>query len=49
MKRNQATVTRGSNHLSFVGQPIPYNDERMQFEIPQDEIQNNPFLSNQNQ
>ena len=49
MKRNKATVTRGSNHLSFVGQPIPYNDERMQFEIPQDEIQNNPFLSNQNQ
>ena len=40
---------KGSNHLSFVGQPIPYNDERMQFEIPQDEIQNNPFLSNQNQ
>lgn len=49
MKRNQATVTRGSNHLSFVGVPIPYNDERMQFEIPQDELQNNPFLSNQNQ
>ncbi|MDA0178536.1 MULTISPECIES: RagB/SusD family nutrient uptake outer membrane protein [Mesoflavibacter] len=49
MKRNQATTVRGGNHLSFVGEPIPYNDERMQFEIPQDEIQNNPFLSNQNQ
>lgn len=49
MKRNQATVTRGANHLSFVGVPIPYNDERMQFEIPQDELQNNPFLSDQNQ
>lgn len=48
MKRNQATVTRGANHLSFVGEDIPYNDERMQFEIPQDEIQNNPFLTNQN-
>ena len=35
MKRNKATVTRGSNHLSFVGEPIPYNDERMTFEIPQ--------------
>lgn len=49
MKRNKATVTRGANHLSFVGVPIPYNDERMQFEIPQDEIQNNPFLFDQNQ
>ncbi len=35
MKRNKTTVTRGSNHLSFVGEPIPYNDERMTFEIPQ--------------
>ena len=49
MKRNKATTVRGSNHLSFVGEAIPYNDERMQFEIPQDEIQNNPFVSNQNQ
>lgn len=49
MKRNKATTVRGDNHLSFVGVPIPYNDERMQFEIPQDEIQNNPFLSDQNQ
>ncbi len=49
MKRNKATVTRGANHLSLVGVPIPYNDERFQFEIPQDEIQNNPFLSDQNQ
>ncbi|MCF7561160.1 RagB/SusD family nutrient uptake outer membrane protein [Sabulilitoribacter multivorans] len=48
MKRNKATTVRGSNHLSFVGEPIPYNDERMQFEIPQDEIQNNPFISDQN-
>lgn len=48
MKRNQATVTRGANHLSFVGEAIPYNDERMQFEIPLDEIQNNPFVNDQN-
>lgn len=48
MKRNKATVTRGSNHLSLVGEPIPYNDERFQFEIPLDEIQNNPFVNNQN-
>lgn len=49
MKRNKATTVRGANHLSFVGTPIPYNDERMQFEIPLDEIQNNPFISEQNQ
>lgn len=49
LKRNQATIVRGANHLSFVGVPIPYNDERLQFEIPQDEIQNNPFVNSQNQ
>ena len=48
MKRNKATVTRGSNHLSFVGESIPYNDERMAFEIPEGEIQFNPFISTQN-
>lgn len=48
MKRNKATVTRGSNHLSFVGVPIPYNDEKMTFEIPEGEIQFNPFISTQN-
>jgi hypothetical protein len=48
MKRNKATVTRGANHLSLVGTPIQYNEERMTFEIPQDEIQNNPFVSSQN-
>lgn len=49
MKRNQATTMRGDNHLSFVGEPIPYNDERMTFEIPEAEIQNNPFVTSQNQ
>lgn len=48
MKRNKATTVRGANHLSFVGVPIPYNDERMQFEIPEGEIQFNPFISTQN-
>ncbi len=48
MKRFKATKTRGANHLSFVGVPIPYNDERMTFEIPEAEIQNNPFISDQN-
>jgi hypothetical protein len=49
MKRNKATATRGANHLSFVGEAIPYNDERMTFEIPEGEIQYNPFISTQNQ
>ena len=48
MKRNKKTTKRGANHLSFVGESIPYNDEKMQFEIPLDEIQNNPLISNQN-
>lgn len=42
MKRNKATVTRGSNHLFFVGQSFPYNDERLYLKIPQQEILNNP-------
>lgn len=48
MKRNKATTKRGENHLSFEGDMIPYNDEKMQFEIPLDEIQNNPLISGQN-
>jgi len=48
MKRNKATITRGTNHLSLVGESIPYNDERLTFEIPEGEIQFNPFISTQN-
>ncbi|NNE31688.1 MAG: RagB/SusD family nutrient uptake outer membrane protein [Winogradskyella sp.] len=48
MKRNQATITRGANHLSFVGATIPHNDNRLTFEIPQREIQDNPFIDDQN-
>ena len=47
MKRNKATTVRGANHLSFVGEPIPYNDERMTFEIPEAEILYNPAISTQ--
>jgi hypothetical protein len=45
MKRNQATITRGANWLSHVGEAIPYDDPRLTFEIPQSEIQNNPFIN----
>jgi len=48
LKRNQGTTLRGPNHLSFVGVPISYDDERLTFEIPLLEIQNNPFISTQN-
>jgi hypothetical protein len=45
MKRNKATVTRGSNHLFEVGVAIPYNDPKMTFVIPQAEVLNNPNLN----
>lgn len=45
LKRNKATVTRGANNLFLVNVPIPYNDNRLKFEIPQSEIQNNPFIN----
>lgn len=48
MKRNKATIQRGANHLSFVGVAIPYDDERLTFEIPEQEIQDNPFINSQN-
>lgn len=48
LKRNKASVVRGSNHLSNVGVVIPYNDERLTFEIPEAEIQANPEISDQN-
>jgi hypothetical protein len=48
MKRNQATITRGSNHLSFIGESISHNDNKLTFEIPQREIQDNPLINDQN-
>tara|TARA_R110000868_G_scaffold289544_5_gene549796 strand:+ start:12494 stop:13972 length:1479 start_codon:yes stop_codon:yes gene_type:complete len=48
MKRNKATIVRGTNHLSLVGQPISYDDNRLTFEIPDSEIQNNPLINDQN-
>lgn len=48
MKRNQAIITRGANHLSNVGVQTAYDDEKLTLEIPEDEIQNNPFIGTQN-
>ena len=44
MKRFKATTKRGPNHYSNIGESISYDDDRMTFEIPQLEIQNNPFI-----
>lgn len=48
MKRNQATINRGANHLFQAGVAVPYNDDRLTFMIPQAEILNNPFINDQN-
>lgn len=46
MKRNKLNVTRGANHLYFVGQSFPYDAEELTFDIPQAEVLNNPNLFN---
>ena len=48
LKRNMGTVTRGTNHLSQPGLVVPFDDNRLTFEIPQSEIQNNNNISDQN-
>ena len=45
LKRNKGTVNRGPNHLYLVNTPISYKDDRLVLEIPQSEIQNNPFIN----
>jgi len=45
MKRNKATITRGSNHLFDAGNSFAYNDPKLTFAIPQAEVLNNPNLN----
>ncbi|HET8828838.1 MAG TPA: RagB/SusD family nutrient uptake outer membrane protein, partial [Pelobium sp.] len=45
MKRNKATITRGTNSTFFAGQSFPYDDDRLTFPIPQAEIINNPAIT----
>jgi len=45
MKRNKATITRGSNHVFHAGASFQHNADELTLEIPQSEIQNNPFIS----
>ncbi|MBC3845686.1 RagB/SusD family nutrient uptake outer membrane protein [Winogradskyella echinorum] len=51
LKRNgRFTGVNGQNHYyqDFIGASFPHNDERLTFEIPQSEIENNPFINEQN-
>lgn len=48
MKRNKAVANRSSNHLFFPNTSFPYNDGRLTLEIPQSEIQNNPYIEEGN-
>jgi len=45
MKRNKATITRGSNHLFDAGNSFLYSDPKLTFVIPQAEVLNNPNLN----
>jgi hypothetical protein len=45
MKRNKATITRGANHVFHAGASFPHNADELTLEIPQSEIQNNPFIN----
>lgn len=44
MKRNKATVTRGENHIYHAGESFSYDDDKLTFDIPQSERNNNPHL-----
>ncbi|NMH26709.1 RagB/SusD family nutrient uptake outer membrane protein [Flavobacterium silvaticum] len=48
MKRNQATVTRGTNHVFRPGASFQYNSDEISFQIPQYEMNNNPAITSQN-
>ena len=48
MKRRRETRTRGSNWLDFKGSSFSHDDERLTFEIPQNEIIGNPNINSQN-
>lgn len=45
MKRNKKTIKRASNDLVEAGKTFSYNDDKLSFDIPQKEIQNNPQIN----
>lgn len=48
MKRNMATVTRGTNHVFRAGESFLYSSDEMSFQIPVAEMDNNPAINTQN-
>lgn len=48
MKRNKATITRGSNHVFRAGESFNFSSDEMSFQIPQFEFNNNPLITEQN-
>lgn len=48
MKRRRETRTRGANWLDFAGHSFSHDDERLTYEIPQNEILFNSNLNEQN-
>lgn len=44
MKRNKKSSTRGTNHLYLKNETFAYDDPRLSFLIPQQEVLNNPFI-----
>jgi hypothetical protein len=48
MKRRRETRTRGANWLDNAGESFIHTDERLTYEIPQQEILFNPNISTQN-
>lgn len=47
-KRNEATITRGTNHAFLPGETIVYDADNVSPEIPQSELNNNPAITVQN-
>ncbi len=48
LKRNQATATRGTNHVFRSGESFLYSIDDMSFQIPQAELNNNSSITTQN-
>ena len=48
LKRNKATVTRGTNHVFRSGGTFLYDIDEMSFQIPQSELNNNSSITTQN-
>lgn len=44
MKRNKATIHRGSNHQYLPGTSYSYDANELTFDIPQLEVNNNPYI-----